>query len=316
MICPRPSAMAASPTRVTTKAFLAADDGCHRVDQRDLRAHREVDPRGDDDEGHGHRHDEDRRRLPQDVEQVVGIQKPGSDNAAQPNSLDSTLTIFYSRDIVIIDREKTQEILREQALSLSGLMDKEQYQEIGRILNAQFILTGKITRSSKQINISADLIRIKTAETITEVVRSGDADYFDDMVEILANNLNNRLTGKKEYIKIQEYKSPAVWYWFGTFAVTATSGIVFQSIYKDNQKNYENASQLKQFDNYYDKANTALNVRNVFLGMGVVALSGTIYHLLAGSNKNTIIAGSQNLSIIPNINFYENKTCFSLTFNF
>ncbi len=195
-------------------------------------------------------------------------------------------------------------------------MDKEQYQEIGRILNAQFILTGKITRSSKQINISADLIRIKTAETITEVVRSGDADYFDDMVEILANNLNNRLTGKKEYIKIQEYKSPAVWYWFGTFAVTATSGIVFQSIYKDNQKNYENASQLKQFDNYYDKANTALNVRNVFLGMGVVALSGTIYHLLAGSNKNTIIAGSQNLSIIPNINFYENKTCFSLTFNF
>ena len=206
-----------------------------------------------------------------------------------PNLLRSNLSA--SDQVIVLDRNKLDKVLEEQALTLSGLMDSSRVQSIGKLLGAEFILSGTIDQVNDEIVISADLVRVKTGEIQTELVRARNKEYKEAMVEMLSENLLYRLTGDGNYQQEKVFSSNSIWYWTGATVLLGGATLVTNSMYQDNKDKYGSTHQLKEFDRYFDDANTS---KTLFTGLAVttgIALIGTVIDLISGDESNTIQSG-------------------------
>lgn len=199
--------------------------------------------------------------------------------------------LSVNNQITVLDRGKLDKVFEEQALTLSGLMDSSEVQNIGKLLNADFILSGSVDKQNDDFIISADLIRVKTGQVQTEIVRSQNSDLRDAMVEMLANNLLYNLTGDGNYQNEKMFKSNSVWYWVGSTLLLGGATFYTNTIYHDNYDSYNSATTLKDFDKYYDRTNLS---KDIYLGLAIVtsaALIATFVDLLMGDDGNTIKGG-------------------------
>jgi len=196
--------------------------------------------------------------------------------------------------IVVLDRDKLDKVIEEQALSLSGLLDSSSAQSIGKLLDADFILSGSIDKQNDDFVISADLIRVKTGEVQTEIVQSKNKDYKNAMVDMLANNLLFRLTGDGIYQEEVVFQSNSIWYWTGSTLLLGGATLFTNSYYNENLDNYKNTTKLKDFDKYYDSASTSKNVLIGLASITGVALIGTLIDAMSGDSENKIRSGKKS----------------------
>ena len=85
--------------------------------------------------------------------------------------------------------------------------------------------------------------------------------------------------------------------------LASTTGLVlttvlFHSAYKSNYDKYHDASNLGEFDNYYDKANNNYKIRNAFLVISSAAAITTFILWQADRTKSNRIY-ARNIKNIP-----------------
>jgi TolB-like protein len=87
-----------------------------------------------------------------------------------PESADVFAVELFNTGIKIIDRTLLDKILSEQKLSLSGVVEKQDYQKIGKMLSADVILSGAISLlkriGKRRGEISVRLIDVETGAVI------------------------------------------------------------------------------------------------------------------------------------------------------
>jgi len=212
-----------------------------------------------------------------------------------------------SKDIIVLDRDRLDKVLEEQALTLSGLIESAKVQSIGKILGAEFILSGKVDKQNNEIVISADLIRVKTGQIQTEIVRSLNREHKEAMVEMLSNNLLYRLTGEGQYQNQKIFKSNSIWYWAGSTLLLGGATIATNSYHEESKDKYQTAEKLKDFDKFYDRANDSKNLYTVLGVLAGSAAIGTLIDLLSSNDENEIKSGhSTRAAVKSNLYFTGN----------
>lgn len=90
----------------------------------------------------------------------------------------------------IVERLMLKQVLEEQALMLSGIIDESQVVEIGEIYGLDAIVTGSLMKVGSQINITARIINVQTAEVLKTASGSvEDIILLERESKIVANNL-------------------------------------------------------------------------------------------------------------------------------
>ena len=117
-----------------------------------------------------------------------------------PESVDVFSMELFDAGINVIDRTLLDKVMDEQKLSLSGLMEKQDYQKIGKLVNADLILWGSISLV-KQIgkrsgNISIRLIDVGTGTVVYTAVGEKSDIWGGADVTSFKNDLMSE-TGKK-----------------------------------------------------------------------------------------------------------------------
>lgn len=205
-----------------------------------------------------------------------------------------------SDGVTVVTRDRVEAIMKEQALSLSGMVDQGQVEEIGKLLQAEFIITGSILEINDRIRVSAEIIRIKTGEIKTESVHGPDPDYLEKMVAMLANNLEYQLTGTGDYKEKIQIKSSSIWYLLGTTAALSAGAVVTYRQYRDKYDAYQQANEFDKFDLYYDEANINRKWSIGLTSLAALSFAGTIYSLIQNQNAPTIYArDTQEISFSP-----------------
>lgn len=82
----------------------------------------------------------------------------------------------------IIDRNNISKILTEQQIQLTGITENFKAVEIGRLLNAEYLLLGEITTIKNQINLFLKLIHIESA-TVKKAESIAINNNYQDIVE-------------------------------------------------------------------------------------------------------------------------------------
>ncbi|HPS57715.1 MAG TPA: CsgG/HfaB family protein [Spirochaetota bacterium] len=112
---------------------------------------------------------------------------PRSLGVSAADIISSELTT--SGGIVVVDRKRIASLLKEQELSATGLVDDDKKVEMGRLLAAQYIISGNLSESGRFYQITAYVIDVETSE----VVYSYRQKYINDKFEVAAKNIAKKV---------------------------------------------------------------------------------------------------------------------------
>lgn len=92
-------------------------------------------------------------------------------------------------NIVLVDREDLETVLKEQELSLSGVVNPGQAVRVGNIIGAKILVTGSVVRADRTLYLVAKIIGTETT-LVRGVSVKGDVDGgIDKLAESLAGEV-------------------------------------------------------------------------------------------------------------------------------
>lgn len=171
---------------------------------------------------------------------------------------------------VVLSRDNMEEILREQAFQLSGCTSTECAVEVGKILNSQKIVVGRIGRVGKTYTVDISFIDVESSR----IEKSFNRDYVgevDGILPILKAIAFEMIPPREGISKIPLYSSGIIA--IGSAALTGFSIYKSQSSYKNYQDAIvgEDAAKYKDDTEFYD---------NLTLISGITAGATAIFYFV------------------------------------
>jgi len=231
--------------------------------------------------------------------------------------------LSQSGRIIVVERQRLETILAEQALGQSGVLDDEKAQKVGQVLGAQYIINGEITLAGQQLRIDSHILKVETGQVTGEKVIGEGTDVLNEMVQLLSRNIIYDLTGVgSKATKITLGKMPTKWF-LGATALSAIGLGVTHSSYRKYYDDYSSATKLDEFDSNYDKANRYRKGRDVLVGTtSALALTTFILWLVEKSSVNDIVASNDSnfdchqKKFAVGMQHVNDAYCFSFRYHF
>jgi TolB-like protein len=92
-------------------------------------------------------------------------------------------------EIKLVERERLQAVLAEQKMQQSKFFDSTTAVRTGRLIGAEYLLTGAFTAMSPDIRIDTRVVRVETGEVVRTAKVQGKQDKFFDLQQKLADEL-------------------------------------------------------------------------------------------------------------------------------
>ncbi len=111
-------------------------------------------------------------------------------NIANQGLSDSFRTfLFKTGKFKVVDRTQMEEIMKEQKFQLTGCTETECAVEIGKILNAKYMLTGSISKISNEYIINIKIASVETAQIkLAEIEKCKESDLLSAL-KIIASRI-------------------------------------------------------------------------------------------------------------------------------
>ena len=93
------------------------------------------------------------------------------------------------KDVRLVERERLYEVLKEQNLSLLGLMDLATAIKVGKLLDAERLIYGSFVQLDGTLRLDVRLADTKTAVVLKAETAHGPIDRFADLIEDIALRL-------------------------------------------------------------------------------------------------------------------------------
>jgi TolB-like protein len=106
-----------------------------------------------------------------------------------------TLTALLSGEpgLTLVERGRLNEVLEEQSLNLTGLVDTKQAVSVGQLVGARIIITGRAFPLGQKIFVTAKLIGTETSLVDGALVKSEQSTPMDEVVIELSQEVTKRL---------------------------------------------------------------------------------------------------------------------------
>jgi len=104
------------------------------------------------------------------------------------------VTEFSGRPgLQVIERQQLRQIIEEQKLALSGLVDENQAVEIGRLLGVRYYFFGQASGVAGTLRLDVRAVDVETSEIVTVLKLSGRTEELLDMVVRIADDFAGML---------------------------------------------------------------------------------------------------------------------------
>lgn len=130
--------------------------------------------------------------------------------------------LFQTGKFTVLERSKIEAMFEEMGLSQSGCTDAECIMELGKMLSAQQIVVGSVSKVGQTYSISLRMVSVETGKlmtTATEDIR-GDIDkVLTEAAKKVANQLAASLEGGAKIYTAK--KSSKKWWYIGGGVIAA-----------------------------------------------------------------------------------------------
>ncbi len=219
-----------------------------------------------------------------------------AEGAAVTNQLRSELVNL--RVFTVLERSQTEAVLEELAFQQVGVTDPGRAARIGRLLNVQYIVTGRLTALADAYQVHAQMIRVETAE----IERSESIVYRGDIVALLSERmpaLARRLAGvegtqpgERGVAAEPEYQAgKSAWpLWVGGVAILAAVGLQRSAVSTDDEAEEKaEAARLRNDPALFREAeelqSDAETQEAAAIVLGGIGAALVLYYLFSGDEE-------------------------------
>ena len=103
-------------------------------------------------------------------------------------------------DLWLVERAELDKILGEQSLKLSGLADPATAANVGRLIGARALITGRIIKSGDAVVVVAKIMSTETSRVFGETVTATSLDTLAKPIEELAEKVGKLIAKQREVI--------------------------------------------------------------------------------------------------------------------
>jgi TolB-like protein len=198
-----------------------------------------------------------------------------------------------SRGIAVVDRERLDAVLDERKLQMAGLTDSTAALEIGRMLSAEYIVTGTISEIGGWIRIDARITSVATGRMVAENVSARSANHLGKMISLMADNLRLQMTGQGEYRESLTLRRHPTRAFLGAALASGAAASFLHAETLRKRDLYRDARILGSFDPAWRSANRWNNARSVALAVTGAAAAGALFCWMSDLSPERILANSQ-----------------------
>ena len=203
--------------------------------------------------------------------------------------------LSQKKSLFIVERQKIDDILKEQDFVLSDLAeDKDKQTKVGNLIGADYVITGDISENDKQIRVDVAITKISNGHVIGEKAIAPSKEQAGAMAKMLAQNIVFELTGEGRRVERIRLKGAPTGTWLLTSAALGVAAAVSFSNKKKYDHDYGNATSLKDINDTYTKANNWNKVSYVAAGATVIALGAYVMALIKNKNSQLEILADDN----------------------
>jgi TolB-like protein len=121
------------------------------------------------------------------------------------------LMYSQSKTVKVLEREKLSDILKEQALGMSGIMNDSTVVKVGNLSGLKAMIVGRVTTAGSYFRITARVINVETSAVVAIAsAHASDANTIGDAVPELASSLLAAFTGEKLGVNRNTMSYPSV----------------------------------------------------------------------------------------------------------
>lgn len=103
-------------------------------------------------------------------------------------------------NFIVVERDRMDQIMEEQKLALSGMLDEDTAVEIGALLSAQKIVLGELNPLGEEYSLVLRIVDVETGQSEYSVRANASMDNIDRVTEEAARDLAQKIvSGDKEY---------------------------------------------------------------------------------------------------------------------
>ncbi|MFP4522363.1 MAG: CsgG/HfaB family protein [Fibrobacterota bacterium] len=204
-----------------------------------------------------------------------------SENEALSITDELRTQVHKTRKFKVIERNRMQEILKEQGFQQSGACTSNECMvEMGQLIGVEKIITGSIGKVGTLFILSVRLIDVGTGEIIKDVTEKHKG-AVEDLVLTAVQSIAEKLAGNPGAVKTKtaESKGGGIKKW-SAFLVSAAAGGAAFYFNTSADKYYQEYNDLNYGDNFKakkDEIKSAENMRNISIGICVTALFPAVY---------------------------------------
>lgn len=92
-------------------------------------------------------------------------------------------------EIRLVERDRLQAVIDEQHLQSSSMFDPATAVQAGKLLGAEYLLTGAVSAADPNMRIDTRVVRVETGEIVRTAKVQGKGDKFFDLQQKLAKEL-------------------------------------------------------------------------------------------------------------------------------
>lgn len=140
---------------------------------------------------------------------VLPFTEQGTDVKGMGGKVTALLTATLSADpsIWMVDRQNLDNILHEQDLNISGMVDTLQAIRIGALTGAKIMVVGSVFADGTDIHIVAKIIGTETSRMFGSSAKVGAQDSLDVIVKQLSADVSKTILAKTSLLIAQPLKS-------------------------------------------------------------------------------------------------------------
>lgn len=122
-----------------------------------------------------------------------------------------TTELSKKESIRVIDRAQVEDLLTKQKLLVSGRVSDAEAMRAGKLLGAQYIVSGGVVMDKSDARLDIRLVDVETGLTVRSFKEKGKQDDLLSLVENLADSFTKdlKLPGKAQLAQV-EVPAPAV----------------------------------------------------------------------------------------------------------
>jgi TolB-like protein len=120
-----------------------------------------------------------------------------------------SVELSRAEEITLVDRKRRNAVMEEISFGMSGLADESTAKEVGKLLSADYLISGMIIDMAGMLVVTCELVEVETGEVVVHEKADGGLSDYERITEKLAGAVVQGLdlTGREAVRMVKEKKT-------------------------------------------------------------------------------------------------------------